>query len=137
MTNLKRVYFHYEDLEEWRGGMWRIVRGEERLRYRDLATALMRDTEAFKDALEALTLVWPNSCLAALTTEGANRIAWLGQGACCLEVGSPEECTRLGWHALTLREQHEANRVAGDVLARWDKEHAEDTQLMLFGGSYA
>jgi len=128
-----RIYHHYEDLEEYHAGMWKIVRGKPRKNYVAAAAGLMQDPGAFKDAmLQALTL-WPKSCDANLTAESVNRIAWLGHAGCCIGTGSPEEATRVAWHTLASDEQAEANRVAGEVLDLFIRRpHKADVQRSLF-----
>lgn len=128
-----RHYFHYEDLEEFKQGMWRIVRGQERSENAAKAAGLMRDCSAFKQAMYQAVRDWPNSCLHNLTADAVNKIAWLGHAGCCVGVGSPEENTRIGWHMLDPREQENANAAALEVLNYWESVHAQDRQLELFG----
>ena len=133
---VERVFHHYEDLEEFHAGMWRIVRGKERQNNIEAAADLMRCPEEFKEAMmQALTL-WPKSCEANLTADSVNRIAWLGHAGCCIAAGSPEENTRAGWHELTKSEQDEANHVADEVLKAWVSSYRPSAgQLALFGGA--
>lgn len=133
MAKIERVYFHYEDTEEFHAGMWRIVRGEERKRFANAAADLMRDSDQFKAEMLRATQEWPNSTLGALTADGVNKIAWLGHAGCCVSTGSPEECTRVGWHMLDQGEQDEANRVAQEVLEWWEARHSYSLQPSLFG----
>lgn len=128
-----RHYFHYEELEEFKAGMWRIVRGIERTINAERAANLIRDTDAFKKAMYAAVRDWPKSCLHNLTAEGVNKIAWFGHAGCCIGVGSPEENTRIGWHQLAPAEQDRANAAALEVLTYWESVHAQDVQLELFG----
>ena len=121
MADLPRVYHHYTKLEEYEHGMWRITHGVERKGYIQEAADLMREPERFEAAMLRAVNEWPISCEHALTAEATNRIAWLGHAGCCIEVGSPEEATRAGWHTLTLGEQDEANAVAAKVLMRWEE----------------
>lgn len=120
---LDRHYFHYEDLEEWQAGMWRIVRGQKRHDFSNAAADLMRCSDEFQAAMLSATAEWPKSCLHNLSAESINRLAWLGHAGCLIATGSPEECTRNGWHMLTPSEQDEANRVAQVVLDDWVAKH--------------
>lgn len=128
---IERVYYHYEDLEEYHAGMWRIVRGKERQNFIDAAGDLMRCPEEFKEAMMQALEIWPKSCEANLSAEAVNRIAWLGHAGCCIGTGSPEEATRGGWHTLTQPEQDEANRVADEVLKTWIRQN--ENRGTLFG----
>lgn len=128
-----RRYFHYEDLEEFHHGMWKIVRGEQRKINAEAAANLMRCSGSFKEAMHKAMREWPNSFLHNLTMEASNKIAFLGHAGCCVGVGSPEENTRIGWHLLNPQEQSNANAAALEVLNYWEEVHAQDMQLELFG----
>jgi hypothetical protein len=128
----ERLYFPYQQLEEFQRGMWRIVRGEDRKRFATMAADLMRQPVKFKAAMMEAVDTWPISCAQNLTSENSNRIAWLGHAGCCIGVGSCEENTRIGWHMLSPPEQSEANRVAGEVLDHWIATNSEERQLALF-----
>lgn len=130
---MSRQYFHYEELEEFHSGMWRIVRGDERKQNAEAAANLMRDASRFKSAMYEAVKNWTKSCLHNLTAEAVNRIAWLGQAGCCVGVGSPEENTRIGWYMLTPEEQAKANAAAQEVLDYWESVYLQDQQLELFG----
>ena len=116
---MQRVFYHYEDLEEYHAGMWKIVRGRERLKNIDAAVDLIRCPEEFKEAMRQAVRLWPKSCEAAFTSADNNQIAWLGQAGCCLSTGATEENTRAAWHVLTADERAEANKVAAEVIAEW------------------
>lgn len=116
---IERVYHRFDTLEEYRDGMWRIVRGLKRVRYRTAAAKLMKNPEAFKEAMLRALEMWPSSCEHNLTAENNNRIAWLGHAGCCVETESPEDCTRQAWHTLNQTEQDAANAVAVEVLKLW------------------
>jgi len=126
---LNRVYFHYQALEEFHAGMWRIVRGEQRIINATNAANLMRNSIAFKAAMMRAVKEWPNSCLQNLTAEGVNKLAWFGHAGNCLAVNSPEENTRIGWHMLNQLEQNEANRVAQEVVDYWESLHVQQLEL--------
>lgn len=124
----ERVYRHYQDLEEFHAGMWRIVRGEPRIAFAKAAADLMRDPGRFRDAMAEVLAAWPVSVSVAMTAESTNRIAWLGHAGCCYALQSPEEATRHGWHMLTPSEQDAANKAAADVLEIWTTEYGAGSQ---------
>lgn len=130
---MNRVFFHYEDLEEFKCGMWKIVRGEQRTANSEASASLMRDIPRFKIALYRAVEEWPKSCQQSMTSDAVNRIAFLGHAACCIGVGSPEENTRIGWHLLNQREQDAANLAAKEVLDYWENIYMQEVQLELFG----
>ena len=128
----RRIFHHYQELEETRAGLWRRVNGDERRQYVEAAADLMRSPSEFMAAMRDGISRWTKSCEAAFTAEGVNHIAFLGQVGCCVATGSPEECTRVGWHTLTKTEQDDANLAAGIVLQEWCLGYLKADQLELF-----
>jgi hypothetical protein len=118
---MRRVYYHHEDREECApGGMWRIVAGtDERSRFVVAAGVLMAFPARFRDSMLRAVREWPRSCEMNMTTPSLNQRAWFGHAGCFLATGSPEDCTRLGWHTLTPDQQGIANRMADEAIAAW------------------
>lgn len=114
-----RHYVDYRDLEEFHAGMWRRQSGEAaQLNLVALAARLLRDPERFRAALAKVLREWPTSCRAELTRRG-NHLAWLGQAACCVVHGVPEDLTRRAWWKLTEAERAVADSVAREAEASW------------------
>ena len=130
-SELKRVYRHYEELEEFHAGMWKIIRGEDRKSAIKRAADLMKNASDFQSAMTRALVEWEKSCEVNLTAESVNRIAWLGHAGCCIGVDSPEESTRAAWHTLNKDEQDAANKAAAVVLNIWMGSY-QGTQLELF-----
>lgn len=126
---MKRIYHHYEKLEEFHCGMWRNVPAEERGFYIHRAAELMRDADRFRAAMLAASQQWPFSCEHNLTAKSMNRRAWLGHAGCCLAVDSPEDLTRLAWHTLTTEQQVLADAAADDVIAIWEQAYEQNLHL--------
>lgn len=74
--------------------------------------------------MEAVLVQWPIACEVNLSNTGCNRQAWIGQAACSLAVGAVEESTRAAWNSLTPDQQDIANRIADEITAGWEAEHA-------------
>lgn len=131
-NKLRRIYHHYQALEETSAGMWRRLNGDERRGFVEAAADLMRAPEEFLAAMRQAIIEWPRSCEHNLTADGTNFIAYLGHAGCCVGCGSPEECTRVAWHTLSKTEQEEANRVAAVALSEWREKQFAQNQLDLF-----
>lgn len=124
MKRFDRVYYHYSELEDFHAGMWRATTGAGRKAHIEAAAALMRDSDAFLEAMKRAVDEWPKACEAAFTADAINHLAYLGHCGCCIAVGSPEEATRAGWHTLDTAEQDEANRVAQVALNYWEAKYS-------------
>jgi hypothetical protein len=128
----RRIFHHYIELEETEAGLWRRLNGDEKKQYVEAAADLMRCPQEFMEAMREALRNWPKSCEAAFTADSVNQIAYLGHAGCCVATGSPEECTRIGWHKLTKPEQDEANLAASIVLREWCLGYSQVQQLELF-----
>jgi hypothetical protein len=117
---LPRVYAHYEDLEEYKAGMWKRISGDEaRGELLTRAVEHLRDSLAFRAAMRRALAEWPLSCLVAFTTPSLNKANWLAHAGACLVRGVPEEFMRLGYWQLSVEERERADRDAAEIAAEW------------------
>ena len=78
----------------------------------------INNSELFATALDSVISEWVNSCEHYLTNKAMNRIAWLGQAACCYQTGIPSVfCS--GFNLLSIEDQNRANKVALIALNKW------------------
>lgn len=117
----RRKYIAYRELEDTRAGVWRIASKEEREKHLPLAADLMRNPQAFLEAMRKVLAEWPLTSNFHLSNPSLNRQAWIGHAGCCFAVNSPEEVTRLSWHTLNSVEQDAANCAADIAIAEWEK----------------
>lgn len=119
-AKLPRFYAHYEDLEEWRAGMWKRISGDEaRGELLTRAVEHLRDQKAFRSAMRRALAEWPTSCLHNFTNPTLNRANWLAHAGAALVRGVPEEFMRLGYWQLTPDERARADRDAAEIAAEW------------------
>src|SRR5271166_5536141 len=93
-----RRHIAYSKLEDTKAGVWRIASKEDREKYLPLAAKLMKCPEDFYKAMVRAITEWPVTSDYHLGNSSMNRQAWIGHAGCCIELGSPEEVTRLAWH---------------------------------------
>lgn len=131
---MKRVFYHHEQREDLaQNGMWRIVSGtKEREDFIRRSAELMANPELFKRAMMKAIDLWPKSCEVNMTSSSTNQRAWFGHAGCFLSTGSPEDCTRLGWHTLTEDQQRVANAAADEAIEAWRTNYLAQNQLGLF-----
>lgn len=121
---MRRAYFHHDQREEFHpnGGMWHIANGPIRQTHIVAAAELMKDPLGrFLRAMMRAIDEWPNSCRTVMTADSMNHRAWFGHAGCYLETGSPEDCTRLGWHTLDEPQQRLANYAADLAIEAWKR----------------
>lgn len=67
---------------------------------------------------------WPYSCEHNLTNNSLNKIAYLGQAACCLYAKVPATVTMEAWSKVPEKFRNEADEIAAEVLTIWEaKQH--------------
>jgi len=130
---MKQVFHHYTKWEEWHAGMWRKVPKWEEAVFLRKATALTNKTEVWGKYMLMVLERWPISCEQNLTNASINRVAWIGQAACCLWFNCPEYIVRLAWWKLSDQKQIDANKKADDAILKWEKEfeRCQNPQLEL------
>jgi hypothetical protein len=58
-------------------------------------------------------------------TKPTGRRPWIGQAACCVEIGATEEEVRIAWNFYMNPEQQEmANKIADKVINDWEFDNA-------------
>ena len=115
--------------------MWRRVNSRSRKEYLKRAASLMKNTNRFYEAMKRVTDEWIISCEKNLTNNNLNRIAWLGQAACCIASGCPQEITRNIWCTLTEEEQNLANKVAARAILEWESKFGDKMPKLGLGKS--
>ena len=66
---------------------------------------------------------WFFSCEHNLTNNGLNKIAYIGQAACCLYGGIPSTITMEAWSKVPKEFQIIADSIAVEVLKDWENFH--------------
>jgi len=69
---------------------------------------------------------WKYSCEHNLTNMSMNRVAWLGQAACCLYAIIPCEVTKQAWHLVSEDFRNQANLIAELIISEFDKNYEND-----------
>ncbi len=121
---MKRIFHSWDKWEDYRhnfyGGAVEKYNNDDTL---ELCASLLRDTQAFQDALKVIIRDWKYSCEHNLSNESMNRIAYLGQAACALVYNVPASKSMGGYNLLTESEKVAADATAKKYLDIWLKEH--------------
>lgn len=118
---MKRIFHHYKKWEDWHDGLYRLsvnTEAEEILISR--AARLLADPELLLIAMTRVIDEWKVSAEVNLSNASRNRRAWLGQSACCLLCGAPEDLTKQAWHRISEAERDLANAIADRVISKWE-----------------
>lgn len=132
---MERVWHRYETWEDYINGMYSNLEHEQKILMRESALSLMKDIKKFHLSMLRAVYEWPIASEHNLTSVSSNRRAWVGQAALAIEIGCPEDLTRLCWGELTNKERRLANRVADRVIEKWEMEYeTKNLQLHFYVG---
>ena len=118
---MKRICYHYEKWEDWKSGFYNQGDYDDQLINQSIS--ILSSTANFYEQAILLLKDWPISSDQNLSDTSRNRQAWVGQAACCIKNGVPENLTRIAWHKLSKLEQNKANHVADLVINKWEENH--------------
>ena len=115
---LKRIWLPIDTWEEIGFNMWGEV--ANRRLFLQRAVIFTGNHRLYGRYMQLVTVVWPNSCINALTDYNLNRKAWIGHAACALALRCPEDITRQAWGLLTNEQRILANRQADRAIQSWE-----------------
>ena len=111
-------HHRYEKWEDWQNGMYKLECDDSE----DLieqCVDLLKNSDGLIEAMRHVAFNWTCSAEQNMSDPKKNHRSWLGQAACCFELGAPEWVTRLAWGQLLQSEKDAANLVADVVYSEW------------------
>lgn len=127
-----RVYHDYRRWEDFKAGMWRKVDVTEFNKLLPVAIEFTKNHIKYGNAMLRVIKIWKYSCEHNLTNSSANRKAWIGHAACCLELKLPESVVRRAWKFLTNEQRRLANEQAEIAINKWTENYKNKYQLNLW-----
>jgi len=126
-----RKYHSWELWEDYKAGFYDNVSGERK------NTMIKKVVEMFSSKVLTelyMTRVieeWFYSCEQNLTNPSMNRVAYLGQAACCLYAGCTSSITMEAWHLVSKENRDIADNIAMNVINKWELNNKKTKQLCL------
>lgn len=117
---MNRIYKPYWEWEEHRKGMYSSDFTEKDVKK---ALAFMRNKDLFFKNMHIVVDKWNNAMMHNLTNTSKNRLAFIGQCACCHALNIPSSATKIAWKELSDDLKNEANKIAKICLEKWILAH--------------
>jgi hypothetical protein len=123
---MKRIYHPYWLWEDHKAGFYENCSGENK------ELLILKGIEMFnceiktKENMLRVINEWQYSCEHNLTNESLNKIAYIGQSACCLYSNIPNKVTMEIWNKLEKNVQDRSNKIANDILNIWKQKHEQN-----------
>jgi hypothetical protein len=118
-TELKRIYHPYSLWEDYKYGFYNNCTGAEKLKKIDKVIEMFNDKDATFRYMNMVVDEWKYSCEHNLTNNSINKIAYIGQGACCLYAEIPSTVTMEAWSKLTKEVQERSDKLALMTINKW------------------
>lgn len=117
---MDRIYHRYEKWECFKAGFFRNVSGEEKKELSKKVIELFENPEQTERFMKQVLKDWVNSCEHNLTNLSLNRIAWLGQSACCIYAKIPYSITMENWRFVQKESQEIACEIAEKLIKQYE-----------------
>ena len=119
---IEQIYHHFTKWEDYKEGFYNST-CENIQEHIDKSIKLLSNKKEFEKNANILIEKWFYSCEHNLTDPSLNKIAYIGQAACCIANNTPAFVTRLAWSYIDEDKQIIANRVAKKILKKWQYSH--------------
>ena len=118
---MKPKYYPYWIREDYINGLFETSVSDEEI----LIEKVIRLFKSEKRTIRAMSNVvnkWKKATEHNLTNKSINKIAWLGQAACCYSVKAPDYITKKAWWLLEKEVRDRADKNAKDIIESYEKE---------------
>jgi hypothetical protein len=114
-----RIYHPYWRWEDFKAGFYNNCSGEEKKILINKGIEMFNSEKLTLENMYRVINEWKYSCEHNFTNPSLNKIAYIGQGACCLYANIPSTVTMEIWNMLEKNVQDRANSNAEKVLNHW------------------
>lgn len=114
----KQIFHHFSLWEDYKAGFYDTVCHDAKEHIKKSVELLSNQDEFYKYASRVIE-EWVFSCEHNLTDPSLNKIAYIGQSACCIANNTPAFVTRNAWSYIDEADQRLANETARKILKEW------------------
>lgn len=117
---MERIYHRYENWECFQAGFFRNVSGDEKKRLEQKVIELFSCATKTEYFMRRIVAEWINSSEHNLTNLALNRVAWLGQSACCFYAKIPYSITMNNWRFVPDENKVIACNIAEKIIKEYE-----------------
>lgn len=118
---MERLYHRFENWECYKSGFFKNVSGEDKKEKILKVIELFSNENLTELYMNKVIENWINSCEHNLTNLGLNRVAWIGQSACCLYANIPYKITMESWRLVDEKHRIKACEVAEKIIKKYEQ----------------
>ena len=117
---MNRIYHRYENWECFKNGFFSRSSGQEKEYFSKKVIELFSNPQETETYMRKVINEWKNSCEHNLTNLSLNRVAWLGQSACCIYANIPYTVTMDNWKFVPEDKQKTACQIAEKIIKEYE-----------------
>jgi len=118
---MERIFHPYWKWEDYKAGFYDNCSGQLKDDLIQKGIEMFNSKVLTKQNMFYVVDNWKFSCEHNLTNPAMNKIAYIGQSACCVYAGIPSTLTMEIWNMLDSKIQEQANEIAKEAIERWVK----------------
>ena len=130
MGKLQQIWHPYNLWEDYKNGFYDNVSGKNKQELISKVIELFSDKELTQEYMQRVVNEWIFSCEHNLTNYSMNRVAYLGQAACCLYAKVPSTITMEAWSLVGKKHRDEADLIAENIISKYELNN-QNKQLCL------
>jgi len=127
---MERIYHPWHRWEDYKNGFYNACSGTEKELKISKVLEMFNSKDLTEEYMHRVINEWIYSCEHNLTNPSLNKIAYIGQSACCIYGGVPSSVTMEAWSLLNKKVQERSDKIALSVLKKWEKQN-KNIQLCL------
>jgi hypothetical protein len=116
---MNRIYHPWWLWEDYKAGFYENISGVEKKEKLNKSIEMFNSEILTYENMNYVIENWKYSCEHNLTNESLNRIAYIGQAACCVYAGVPNSITMEAWSFLSDDVKKRSDKIALDCLNKW------------------
>jgi len=117
----KQIYHHYKLWEDYKNGFYKTCDKKQK-ELKILKVLEMFNSKILTEKyMNKVVNEWTYSCEQVFKNKSINKIAYLGQAACCVYAKVPNLITMYAWKFLSFEVQERSNKIAEKKILEWEQ----------------
>lgn len=123
-----RYFYDYREWEDYKNGMYkkpisiRLISGETEEERLNKVIELFSNQDLTRKYMQRVIDEWKIACKVVFSDPSMNKVAWLGQSACCIYAGITESETRKAWWMVSQENRDKADEIAKELIKKYREE---------------
>lgn len=120
---MNRIYHPYWKWEDYPCGFYNNCSGSVKDELIQKGIEMFNSEKLTRENMFFVVDNWKFSCEHNLSNPSINKIAYIGQGACCVYASIPSTVIMELWSKLSKEVQERANGIAKEAIERWNNQN--------------